>query len=143
MNSEHGAAPALPSLDGLPVLDQSMIDQLRQLESIRPGLLGHLFGVFERSVDSLFAELEHQSRGGMHNELRIAFHSLKGSAASLGARRFCRVAEHAELIASGEAGEQAYTQVSELMRDEFNTLKAALAAQLARSGDQAAKEASR
>ncbi len=68
-------------------VDLATIAQIRQLESIRPGVLGQLVSVFERSAATALARIRQSVREGDAEQLRLTLHSLKGTAGSLGARR--------------------------------------------------------
>ena len=84
-----------PSL--VPRLDMTVIEQVRRLEAVRPGLLPRLIEKFVEHTHALLAEAERDAgRAEMAERMRLGFHSLKGSAASLGASRLSAFAGQAE-----------------------------------------------
>ena len=68
-------------------VDMATIAQIRQLESIRPGVLLQLVSVFERSALTSLARIRQSLLEGDAEQLRLTLHSLKGTTGSLGARR--------------------------------------------------------
>ena len=87
--------------DHEPRIDQAAITQIRQLESVRPGLLRHLVEIFERNAVQLLGELDGHVAAGDLSPLRVRFHSLKGTSGSIGARRLSKIADLAERVANG------------------------------------------
>jgi HPt (histidine-containing phosphotransfer) domain-containing protein len=75
-----------------PRLDLAVIERVRELESVRPGLLQRLIEVFDRNAQQIFDALDARLAAGAVEDLRIGFHSLKGTAASLGALRLSHLA---------------------------------------------------
>jgi HPt (histidine-containing phosphotransfer) domain-containing protein len=106
---------AIDDADGL---DPEIVAQLRELEPVRPGFLQRLVGMFEDNAARLLAEMETQVAQGDHESLRIAFHSLAGTSASLGARRLSALARIAERAASDGDG-AALLALSPRLRSEF------------------------
>lgn len=107
-------------------LDLSQIDQIVQLESVRPGLLKHLIGVFERNFTALMQRLPDQLEAGEQESLRVAFHSLKGAAASLGVQRLSTMAGVAESLAADGAAAADFDPLIALMEEEFAAVQCAL-----------------
>ena len=107
-------------------LDHAVVEQVRQLESVRPGLLRRLVDVFERNAVQFFDGLDAQLAAGDTDALRIGFHSLKGTAASLGALRLSRLAMLTER-ACGDSGERtALLQLAHALRIEFAAVRVEL-----------------
>mgnify|MGYP001204868296 CR=1 FL=1 len=73
-------------------IDLNTIAQIRLLESIRPGVLGQLVGVFERTATTSLARIRQGVLENDLEQLRLTLHSLKGTAGSLGARRLSAIA---------------------------------------------------
>lgn len=64
----------------------------------KPDLLGKIMGLFEGNSPTLITEIEDGLQGGNADSVRAAAHSLKSSAAYLGASemsRLCKNIEHA------------------------------------------------
>lgn len=102
-----------PSIEQWPRLDLDSIDQIRELETVRPGLLAKLAASFEESGPRLLAQIREALASGDSAAARAAAHALKGTAASLGALRLSEQArrlEHACLGTDGSDGAQAATQ---------------------------------
>ncbi len=116
--------------DGLfdtePRLDHSMVNQIIQLEPIRPGLLAHLITVFQNNFKDLMDSLDSQLAAGKHDSLRIAFHSLKGASASLGAQRLSKMAGFAESLAANKFGDGSFEEICAALRAEFGHVRTAL-----------------
>lgn len=106
-------------------IDHTIIAQIRLLEAVRPGLLRQLVELFFQNADRLFAEIDSNSGTLANEKLRMGFHSLKGTAASLGAARLSTVAAVAERAASGEAPVDAQSITA--LRTEYYASSIALA----------------
>ena len=112
--------------DSIERIDFSLLGQVRQLESVRPGLLAHLIEVFTRNAGEFLAAVDGHVAAGASETLRIGFHSMKGTAANLGARRFSHIAGLAERsVADGVDGEPLAVLVRALKR-EFEATREAL-----------------
>ena len=111
----------LTDLDAEPIVDHEIVAQIRQLESVRSGLFRHLLDMFERNAGRTFAELDDWVAAGQLDTARAAFHSMKGTAGSLGARRLSRCAGMAESRCRGEAGPDSLDEVCRRARSEFAT----------------------
>jgi HPt (histidine-containing phosphotransfer) domain-containing protein len=106
---------------------------VRQLESVRPGLLAHLVDAFARNAGEFLAAVDGHVATGARETLRIGFHSMKGTAANLGARRLSHIAGLAEhSVAAGEKGEALAALVQALKR-EFESTREALSQAAART----------
>lgn len=101
----------------LPRVDRTIIAQIRELEAVRPGVLRHLIGMFINNTALVLNEIDGRILAGESEELRIAFHSLKGTAASLGAARLSRLAAGAESAAARDM--DSLMQWAEQLRVEF------------------------
>lgn len=112
--------------DSEPRLDQSAVDQIVQLEPIRPGLLAHLITVFQKNFKELMDSLDSQLAAGKHDSLRIAFHSLKGASASLGAQRLSKMAGFAESLAADEFSDGSFEEIRTALEAEFGHVRTAL-----------------
>ncbi len=80
-----------------------MIEELRSLDDGAGEILKSIVAIFETSTHELMQELHEASREGQAVRLAQAAHSLKGSAANLGAVLLSAVAHELETI--GNAGE--------------------------------------
>lgn len=109
-----------------PRIDHEMVAQVRQLESVRPGLFRHLIGVFDTNTTALFKEIPERIANNEMESLRISFHSLKGTAASLGAQRFSFIADIAERAAQSNASAQSLELIFKHLSDEFEATRIAL-----------------
>lgn len=84
-----------------PRLDLTIIEQVRQLGAVRPGLLHRLVEKFDGNTREFLESITRE--GGSEaalERMRQGFHSLKGSSASLGASRLSALAWEAELACS-------------------------------------------
>ena len=86
----------LPSAS-LPVLDRSMLDQLRQLDPGGGGqLLIEIAEIFVNEVPRMIEDLRSAVSDRAPTEVRLAAHSLKGSGQGIGAQRFFSIARQLE-----------------------------------------------
>ncbi len=85
---------------GHDLLDRTQLEQIRQLESFRPGTAARLLALFEANVGERLDALRQAAAAGDADGVRGAAHSLKGVAASLGASGLSRVAARIEADAS-------------------------------------------
>lgn len=113
------------------LIDQATIAQIRQLESVRPGVLRQLLALFESSGQRQLELIDSQLRPPAHEVLRVAFHTLKGSAASLGALRCAAAAESAEHAAAAGADAATLTSLACALREIFDASRVALAEAIA------------
>ena len=108
----------------VPRLDIAIVDQVNRLGAVRPGLLERLIEKFSDQALALLTLAEHDD-GDPENpdRMRLGFHSLKGSAASLGAARLSALASQAErdCITGGIRRE-----LLDALRDEFLQSRQAL-----------------
>ena len=107
--------------------NEAALAQLRSLDAMRPGLLQNLVDIFERNTGKLVDELEAKVAAGESTSVRASFHTLKGSAGSLGGLRLSKLAAHAETIAGAGDPEHLLSAVLLSVRAEFVGLRAALA----------------
>ncbi len=114
------------SFDTEPRLDKSMVAQIREWEAIRPGLLEHLTTVFQSNFKQLMESMDSQLADDNHDSLRIAFHSLKGAAASLGAVRLSKMAGFAESLAANEFDDASFAETCSALKTEFEYVRMAL-----------------
>ncbi len=78
-------------------------DRLAQIQSIgRDGLLEEMIGLFVGETPDRIAEIRRAAEDGDNQGLRVAAHTLKGSALALGASAVASVCQ--ELESMGEAG---------------------------------------
>jgi HPt (histidine-containing phosphotransfer) domain-containing protein len=82
------------------LLDRTQLEQIRQLESFRPGTAARLLALFEANVAERLDALRRAADAGDVDGVRGAAHSLKGVAASLGASELSRLAACIEADAS-------------------------------------------
>ena len=115
------------SFDSVPRIDYAVIAQIRQLESVRPGLAKHLVEVFERNAKQFFADIAGCLAANDMETLRIGFHSMKGPAGSLGAQRLSHIAGIAERAAVGDSGAGPVDIVAKHLQDEFEAVRTELA----------------
>jgi len=81
---------------GNALLDPAQLEQIRQLESFRPGTAARLLALFKTNVGDRLDALRRAADAGDAEALRSAAHSLKGVAASLGAAELSRLAASIE-----------------------------------------------
>jgi signal transduction histidine kinase/DNA-binding response OmpR family regulator/HPt (histidine-containing phosphotransfer) domain-containing protein len=84
-----------PGLDGIAVLDEATVSQLRG--SLPEAMLGELIDTFEQQLSRCLDEIEAAAGRGDHGEVRRLAHLLKGSSATFGAlrvREICLRLEH-------------------------------------------------
>jgi HPt (histidine-containing phosphotransfer) domain-containing protein len=110
-----------------PRIDPLIIAQVRQLESVRPGLLKHLVGVFDTKITQLFQDIPARLANNEIDALRIAFHTLKGTAASLGAQRLSYIAGLAESAAEGDTRAGELSEILKPLAEEFEAVRVELA----------------
>lgn len=121
--------------DALPRIDRDLVEQVRQLETVRPGVLRQLVTMFEQNTARLLGDIDARLAARQTDALRVAFHSLKGTSASLGALRLSQLAAIAEGIAAGEDdAAAALPPLATALRAEFAAACAELET-VARSGD--------
>lgn len=106
-----------------PRIDHEMVAQVRQLESVRPGLFSHLIGVFDTNATALFKEIPERITNKEMESLRVSFHSLKGTAASLGAQRLSFIADIAEKAAENNASTQSLELIFMHLSEEFEATR--------------------
>ena len=75
----------LHELETVPLLDQAILDGLEGLGDEE--FLGQLFNLFVQDAGKIIEELEEACRRNDHEQVRRSSHTLKGSAASIGAAR--------------------------------------------------------
>jgi len=85
------------------LLDRTQLEQIRQLESFRPGTAARLLALFETNVGGRLDALQRAADAGDAEAMRGAAHSLKGVAASLGAAELSRLAASIEIDAAQSA----------------------------------------
>ena len=85
------------------LLDRTQLEQIRQLESFRPGTTARLLALFETNVGGRLDALQRAADAGDAEAMRGAAHSLKGVAASLGAAELSRLAAGIEIDAAQSA----------------------------------------
>jgi len=109
-----------------PVIDSSLLESLRELQGDgEPDILNELIALFLSDVPSQLADLREASEAGeAHSVERIA-HTLKGSAANMGAMKMkALLAELEEIGRSGKLG-AAPERISRV-EEEFGRVRAAL-----------------
>ena len=109
-----------PSL--VPRLDMTVIEQVRHLEAVRPGLLPRLIEKFVEQTRALLEDAE-RDHAGISERMRLGFHSLKGTAASLGASRLSAYAGQAE---RAYAAGNMHPQLLQDLQGEFEQARLAL-----------------
>lgn len=102
-----------------PRIDYIMVAQIRQLESVRPDLFSRLLTVFDTNTFSLLEEIPVRINNGEFDFLRVSFHSLKGTAASLGAQRLSCIAGIAEKAIMNNLSVQSLESIVEHLANEF------------------------
>jgi HPt (histidine-containing phosphotransfer) domain-containing protein len=102
-----------------PRLDLSVIDQIRRLGSVKPGLLPRLVEMFRESTGT-FLESSTGGEGTPQNEqIRVGLHTLKGTAASLGATRLSGLAHELERALSSGLTQGNLISELQIIRAEF------------------------
>jgi HPt (histidine-containing phosphotransfer) domain-containing protein len=90
-----GSGPAFRSL--MAVLDAEAIARLRELDPTGAnGLLERVLRAFETSLQRLLQQLQQAREAGDHAAMRHVAHTLKSSAASIGALELSRLCADAE-----------------------------------------------
>lgn len=111
----------------IPRVQVETLAQIRELERVRPGVLQQLLALYAssgaRQLETIAAGLPLPE----HAALRVAFHALKGSAASLGALRCAALAERGEQAAARGADSGALAAIASALRAEFAASTSALA----------------
>ncbi len=103
-----------------PRLDLAIIDQVRKLGAVRPGLLQRLVEKFDDGTGEFLAfAAGHAGSETAQERMRQGFHSLKGSAAGLGATRLSALAWEAERACGADGAADALAARIDAVRDEF------------------------
>jgi len=73
--------------------ETASLTKLAELKALSPdeSFVQEIARIFMEDADSLFGQMEEAQRRGNREEMKRAAHSFKGSAASIGAERLCRV----------------------------------------------------
>jgi signal transduction histidine kinase/CheY-like chemotaxis protein len=121
--------PAAPAEPPAPVLDASVLDELR---SILGNEVDRLIEVFLDDTPRLIAALENAATGPDMEMLRNAAHTLKSSSANLGAISLSNAAKRVELGARSQTLERPAVAVA-LIANEFARARQALRAHMAQS----------
>jgi HPt (histidine-containing phosphotransfer) domain-containing protein len=103
-----------PAYTAEPRIDQAILREVLALDAEHAGLLQRLHGHIVRQTAELFAQLDGAPANLDAEGLRRSLHTLKGTAASLGARRLSVIAARAE------------ESTHDRDRDEFDALISAL-----------------
>lgn len=117
-----------PSLDSThPLLDSAALERLRALDPDGGNrLLGRVLGAFHGSLAKLLPRLREAGRAGDTAGIRYVAHTLKSSAASVGALRLSRLCAELERALRVEAADQVDALLDELI-GEAERLRDALA----------------
>ena len=118
----------LEPADKFPRLDVQIVDQIRQLGAARPGLYGALVALFDRNTEGVLVDAKSQIERQAYEGLRIAFHSLKGSATSLGAKRLGVLAAAMETGCIDRVSEVVLRDLLYQIQQEFEAVRRELAA---------------
>jgi len=91
-NTADEAAPKSPwaEMESVPILDESIIESLQSLGD--ESFLVQLFSLFVQDADKIIGDLEEACRQNDHDKAQRSSHTLKGSAASIGAARIQAIA---------------------------------------------------
>jgi len=122
-------APATPVEPPAPVLDASVLDELR---SILGGEVDRLIEVFLDDTPTIIAALETAAAGPDMEGLRNAAHTLKSSSANLGAMSLSNAAKRVELGARMGTLERPAVAVA-MIANEFARARAALRASMSQA----------
>jgi HPt (histidine-containing phosphotransfer) domain-containing protein len=122
-------APAAPAEPPAPVLDPSVLDELR---SILGGEVDRLIEVFLDDTPTIIAALETAAAGPDMEGLRNAAHTLKSSSANLGAMSLSNAAKRVELGARMGTLERPAVAVA-MIANEFARARAALRASMSQA----------
>lgn len=126
--SDDGVSPApqKESASAVRVIDESVIAELRALETMgKPGFLTRLIDLFIEDLPRRLATLQSAVKEARPEELAREAHALKGSCAQLGATRLAALCEILE--DQGRAGSTAAASpVLEVLREEFDRVRQAL-----------------
>lgn len=107
-----------------PRIDYAVIEQVRQLGAVRPGLLQRLVEKFRESTEALLAPASTHDLAAQSERLRIGFHTLKGAAASLGAARLSALAWHIERsLSTGIDASQLQVELEAIRLEADETLE--------------------
>lgn len=113
--------------DSIPRIDYAIVAQIRQLESTRPGLAKHLVAVFVHNAAQFLSTIDSLIAAASTDRLHRGFHSLKGTAASLGALRLSHIAGIAETIVTDEKDAESLLEIAQCVRLEFEAMRGELA----------------
>jgi HPt (histidine-containing phosphotransfer) domain-containing protein len=80
------------------LIDPEAIARIRSLESVRPGILHKLTDMFIQNTEGHLSRLPELIQHNSHDELIVLFHTLKGSAANIGANRLSHAAGEGETL---------------------------------------------
>lgn len=127
-----------PSIEQWPRLDMDSIAQIRELEAVRPGLLAKLAASFEESGPRLLEQMREAIDRGDPAATRAAAHTLKGTAASLGALRLSECARRLEQACLGANPSEGALAGARAVADEFAEALLILRAQAGSPGGSAA-----
>jgi len=108
-----------PDIDGDPVIDQSALDQIAELDPGDDGeFVNGIIDTFVENAEVLMLELSESVRDAATEEATRAAHSLKSSSANVGARRFSNLC--AAMEKHGREGDlQAIVDMLDTARTEY------------------------
>jgi len=113
-------------------LDNSALEMIRSISDGSDDLLQQVVALFIESTPPLLQDIEAGLSNNEMDRLRVAAHTLKSSAANLGASDLCEMARRLE--AAARAGSlSAELPSSAAVRDEFDAACRALEAELNRA----------
>lgn len=104
--------------DPAPRIDVEIVDRLQAIARSRPGFLLTLLESFAGNQRRFVAGLEQLISAADRERLRVGAHTLKGSAASLGATRLAMLAAELEALAP-DADENRLVATATALRDEL------------------------
>lgn len=102
-------------------IDLEVVGQVKKLESVRPGLLRRLVGMFACNATQFLDGAPTAIAAGEFDALRMGYHSLKGTAAGLGACRLSDMAGAAEAAAIARAHN--LTELTLALRAELSAVQ--------------------
>jgi HPt (histidine-containing phosphotransfer) domain-containing protein len=117
-------------------VDPCFLAQIHLLESVRPGLAKRLVDVFRTNTLEFLTQVDSYLLANDLETLRIGFHSLKGAAGSLGAKRLACIADLAERVIEGKSS-ASLGELIDCARAEYDEVHGELAALVIRKSTNA------
>jgi HPt (histidine-containing phosphotransfer) domain-containing protein len=125
----HAAPPAEPTSDVSPLLDASILREIRSLQMAdQPDVLTEMINIYLHDSANYLGTIQKAVDGNDSALLMRAAHSLRGSSGNIGARSLAARCQELENLASNNSPEQARHLLS-LLEGEYKQVCLALAAE--------------